>query len=233
MNPDLVAIQRRVGATPDGVWGPATAAAINKALDRIQPAKPTALADPAAFYALIRKALFGGKLSDNQVAGIETKLAVIGAASWPIAWAAYALATSYWETNKTMQPVREAYYLGDKAEAFRKSLRYYPWYGRGDVQTTWQQNYQRADDELALGGKLMANPDMMLDPKISAQTMVHGMAEGWFTGRKLSDYLPEIGSATLEAFKAARKIINGTDKDTDIAKVAATFQSGLAAGGWA
>ncbi len=32
MNPDLVAIQRRVGATPDGLWGPATAAAINKAL---------------------------------------------------------------------------------------------------------------------------------------------------------------------------------------------------------
>lgn len=33
MNPELVAIQRRVGATPDGLWGPATARAITTALD--------------------------------------------------------------------------------------------------------------------------------------------------------------------------------------------------------
>jgi hypothetical protein len=38
------------------------------------------------------------------------------------------------ETNKQMQPVEEAYFLGDKADAYRKRLRYYPWTGRGDVQ---------------------------------------------------------------------------------------------------
>ena len=48
--------------------------------------------------------------------------------------AAYTLATAYWETNRTMKPVEEAYWLSD---AWRKAnLRYYPWHGRGYTQTT-------------------------------------------------------------------------------------------------
>ena len=63
--------------------------------------------------------------------------------------------------------------------------------------------------------------------------MVRGMEEGWFTGKKLADYLPALGTASLEQFQQARRIINGTDKAPEIAKIAATFQSGLAAGDWA
>ena len=60
----------------------------------------------------------------------------MGKARWPTAWCAYGLATAWWETNKTMQPVREAYWL---SEAWRKpNLRYYPHYGRGYVQLTWK-----------------------------------------------------------------------------------------------
>lgn len=189
------------------------------------------LHDEAAFFRSIRGSLFKTGLTQPQVDGIKAKLAAIGTASMPIAFAAYALATSYWETNKTMQPVREAYW---KDEAWRKAnLRYWPYYGRGDVQTTWEANYRRADTELGLGGTLIANLDRMLEPDISAKTMVLGMTEGWFTGKKLADYLPAIGFASRAQFAQARRIINGTDKADEVAGFALSFQSALADGGWA
>ena len=125
-----------------------------------------------------------------------------------------------------MQPVAEAYYLGAGAEAWRKkNLRYWPWYGRGYSQTTWEVNYKRADDALGLGGKLLKNPDLMLTAEVAAPTMVRGMEEGWFTGRKLSDFAPR-------DYKGMRKIINGTDKDTLIAEYAVKFEVALYAGVW-
>lgn len=39
----------------------------------------------------------------------------------------------------------------EKIEAFQKKLRYYPWYGRGLIQLTWQENYQKASDALKIG----------------------------------------------------------------------------------
>lgn len=227
---DLATIQRRVGVTPDGKWGPNTAAAILRALG---PLPPKALSNPEAFFSRARP-LFGGKLDPAQVVGINAKLKAMGAAAWPIAYAAYGLATSFWETAHAMQPVKESGYLGEAAgERHRKTLRYYPWYGRGDVQTTWERNYRRADAELGLGGSLIANPDRMLEPAISADTMVRGMQEGWFTNKSLSDYLPATGFADKAAFTQARRIINGTDKADEIAAIAMTWQQALADGGWA
>jgi len=224
---DLATIQRRVGVTPDGKWGPNTAAAILRALG---PLPPKQLSNPEAFFARARP-LFGGKLDPAQVVGINAKLKAMGAAAWPISYAAYGLATSFWETAKNMSPVVEAYW---KDEAWRKAnLRYYPWHGRGDVQTTWERNYRRADAELGLGGSLVANPDRMLEPAISADTMVRGMQEGWFTDKSLSDYLPATGFADKAAFAQARRIINGTDKADEIAAIAMTWQQALADGGWA
>lgn len=54
------------------------------------------------------------------------------------------------------------------------------------------------------------------------------MIEGWFTGKKLSDYI------TLQKsdFKGARKIINGTDKDDEIAKIAKQYDDELKALGY-
>jgi len=226
----LADIQRRVGVTADGKWGPNTADAIWKALG---PSPSTKLTNPSRFFDIVRAKLFQGEISQSQVNGINMKLGAMGAASWPIAYAAYGLATSYWETARAMQPVRESGYLGEPAgERHRKTLRYYPWYGRGDVQTTWEQNYRRADAELGLGGSLIANPDRMLEPKISADTMVLGMAEGWFTGKSLSDFLPSTGLATRPEFREARRIINGTDKADEVAGFAIVFQSALVEGGW-
>jgi hypothetical protein len=185
-----------------------------------------------AFYANVRKSLFDGKLSKPQVAGLDALLAAIAKAEWPVAYAAYALATAYHETAYTMQPVREAYWL---TESWRRAnLRYFPFYGRGYVQLTWRANYERADRELNLGGALLQNLDLAMDPAIAADIMVHGMQAGWFAKFKnapctLARFLPDKGQAELVHYRNARRIINGTDKAGKIAGEAMRFQSALMA----
>jgi len=59
--------------------------------------------------------------------------------------------------------------------------------------------------------------------------MVKGMARGWFTGKKLADYI----TPTACNFIGARRIINGQDKAAKIAGEADVFLAALQAGGWA
>lgn len=191
---------------------------------------PTALSDGAAFFENVRSSF--GALTQEQVDGIQRLLQAYGVAKWPIAYAAYGLATAWRETAERMQPVEEAYYLGTKAAAFRKRLPYYPWYGRGDCQCTWERNYRAADVALGLGGALVADPDLALKPDISARIMVWGMQHGAFTGKKLSDYLPSSGVGDIHQFTNARRIINGQDAAIEIATNALKFQAALALGGW-
>lgn len=143
---------------------------------------------------------------------------------------AYCLATGYHETARTMLPVSEAYYLGNKAEAYRKRLRYYPWYGRGLVQLTWKDNYATADLELGLGGKLLDDPEYALDDNVSVSVLLLGMLHGWFTGgtHKLADHI------TLQKsdFYNARRIVNGTDRAADIADIAEAYDAALRAVGY-
>ena len=134
---------------------------------------------------------------------------------------AYVLATAFWETARTMKPVVEAYWLSDAWR--RKNLRYYPWHGRGYVQLTWEANYKRASHEI--GVDLTANPDKALDPSNAAKILVTGMIEGWFTGKKLGDYL----TISKTDFVGARRIINGPDKAKSIAEIAADYDNELRA----
>lgn len=124
---------------------------------------------------------------------------------------AYVLATAKWETNHTLKPVREAYWLSEQWR--KKNLRYYPWYGRGYVQLTWQSNYERAEREL--GVNLTSNPDVVMQPEIAAKVLVRGMKNGWFTGKKLSDYT---------RYEDMRRVVNGTDKADEIAGLARTYE---------
>lgn len=191
---------------------------------------PTALTDAEPFYAVVRDRL--QRLTVSQVEGINRLLQAYGTARWPVSWAAYGLATAWRETNKQMQPVEEAYYLGDRADAYRKKLRYYPWYGRGDTQCTWEANYRAADKALGLNGALIANPNLALRPDISARIMVWGMETGAFTRKKLADYLPASGPADIHQFTNARQIINLLDAAVVIAGTALIFQTALEEGGW-
>lgn len=190
---------------------------------------PTALADAQAFFKVVREKF--GALSQEQVEGFNALLQAMGAATWPIAWTAYGLATAYHETARTMQPVQEAFWKDDPWR--QRNLRYYPWHGRGYVQLTWERNYKRADDELGLSGALTSDRDLALRPDIAAKILVSGMSQGWFTSKKLADYLPEQGSAVLGQYQQARRIINGQDKAIEIGKQAQAFEAALSAGGWA
>jgi hypothetical protein len=189
---------------------------------------PTALNSSERFFASVHSSF--GALTQHQVDGFNTLLQAFAVAAWPLAYAAYGLATAHHETNATMQPVREAYWL---SEDWRKAnLRYYPFYGRGFVQLTWERNYQHADVELGLDGKLVADPDMAMQPDIAAKIMTLGMTTGWFSGKKLGDYLPYGGPATEGQFTTARPIINLMDKAALIAGYAVNFQMALGAGEW-
>lgn len=170
------------------------------------------------------------KLSQGQVDGINGIIAATAKDAWPIAWVAYALATVWHETQQTMQPVREAFNLSENWR--KKNLRYYPHYGRGLVQITWPDNYAKADKELDLGGKLIANLDLALDPVIATRIMVWGMSRGRFTGIALKDTLPPKGPADLKAFTKSRPIINKMDDAGLIAGYAMAFQRALIAGGY-
>ena len=131
---------------------------------------------------------------------------------------AYVLATVEWETAKTFKPVREAFFLGDKAEEWRKkNLRYYPFYGRGYVQLTWRDNYQIYSDLLAKD--FVKNPDLVLDENISLFVLVHGFKAGTFTGKKITDYINKDRTDFLEA----RRCINGTDRAYDITNLALEY----------
>jgi putative chitinase len=209
-----------------GAWKPAQAAPDASGSANLN---PTALSDADGFFAAVRADF--GALKQSQVDGFQVLLQAFAIAAWPIAYAAYGIATAWRETNRTMEPVREAYWLD---EAWReRNLRYYPWYGRGLVQLTWEKNYRRADDELGLAGALLAKPDMALEPEIAAEIMVKGMAGGWFSGKSLADYLPANGAADGRQFMLARYIINGSDHASEIADTALKFQDALEAGGWA
>ena len=178
-----------------------------------------------AFFDGIRPDLFSRTLTQDQVNGIDAILD-----EWEVRkltdlrWLAYMLATTYHETNMTMQPVREAYWLSE--EWRRRNLRYYPWYGRGYVQLTWEDNYKKMGR--LLGVNLLANLDLAMDPRIAAAIMFEGMMKadstvGDFTGKCLEMYFND----TVDDPIGARRIINGTDKADLIAGYHRGFLSDL------
>lgn len=169
------------------------------------------------------KTNFDSSLEQSQVDGIEFLLDSFE--SEP-RWTdprhiAYALATIYHETAGSMQPVEEGYYLGSpaKVKAFQKKLRYFPYFGRGYVQLTWKKNYDMAGK--ALGINLSDVPSQALEPEIAFQIVTLGMFQGWFTGKKLADYI------TLDKtdYTGARAIINGKDRAGLIAGYARNFET--------
>lgn len=184
------------------------------------------------FYDDVRQDL--GPLDQGQVNGFNAILDEFEKrrAEFGINDLAYMLATAWWETGKTMQPVREAFYISKdfaKAEAWRKrNLRYYPFYGRGLVQLTWDYNYRKAGQKL--GFDFVKNPDKVMEMPLSVAIMFEGMKDGWFTTKALDDYIDDIDESDAEDLREytnARRIINGTDKAATIGALAVKFEKAL------
>lgn len=162
--------------------------------------------------------LFGGKLTQSQVDGI---VAIVG--SYDVEGdgnprhLAYLLATAKWETAHTMQPIYErgakAYFnkyepgtkIG-KALGNTQKGDGYLYRGRGYVQLTGRANYRKFG--------LENSPDKALEEDTAAFVLVNGCLVGMFTGKKLSDYT---------TFTNMRRVVNGTDKASEIASIADGF----------
>ena len=75
-----------------------------------------------------------------------------------------ALATIAIETARTFRPVREAFWLSEDWR--QQNLRYYPYYGRGYIQLTWDYNYRNYGE--IVNQPLYDQPDLALVPDIAA-----------------------------------------------------------------
>jgi len=127
---------------------------------------------------------------------------------------AYALATIQHETAGTMQPIRE--YGGPQQAARLGYSGGTNYYGRGYIQLTHDYNYKQMGQRIGLGDSLYRNPDLALDPEISA--------------RILAAYFKDKGVAQLAQqgnFIAARRPINPDNKGRLIAGYANQYLSQL------
>lgn len=180
------------------------------------------------FFPSVRGKVFTGSMTQGQVDGINAILNAWEArgTSSDLRWLANVLAQSTWESNKTMQPVREAYYLGEPepAETYRRRLRYYPFYGRGLIQLTWDYNYAKFGR--LLGIDLVGNPDLVLEPHTAATIMLLGMESGLFTGVGLGKFFGE----NLDDPLHAREIVNGLDRAYEVEQLHLSYLEAVRAG---
>ncbi|HEV7344254.1 MAG TPA: hypothetical protein VGN60_01290 [Devosia sp.] len=203
------------------------------------------LLKPEAFFAHVRKHLFGGSLKQGQVDGIN---AILDAwdryGDGSLHRLSYVLATPIRETDGTMQPITEygprSYFnkyepgtsigkrLGNTAAGDG-----YRYRGRGQVMITGRRNYRFAGDKLGID--LEARPELALDLATSARILVVGTMEGWFTGKGLTDCIDDVDESDdedLKEFIQARRTVNGTDKAALIGGHAIQFEKALKAGAY-
>ena len=167
------------------------------------------------FFDQARTYLFGGALKQSQVNGMTTILDA-WEESWSEKddrWLAYMLATAHHETDQSMKPIEEygkgqgrTYGQNLKMDGTRYTNTTNIFYGRGFVQLTWYENYDKAGKKL--GQDFIKNPALVMRLDNAGEIMFNGMNEGWFTGKKLSNYF----NSTTEDWVSARRIINGLDK---------------------
>lgn len=180
------------------------------------------------FFDAIRP-FFGGRLSSNQVAGLNVLLEATK--GLPVKHRAYILATAFHETGPAssalhMTPRREIWGPTEAQQRYegRADLGNtvagdgFRFLGRGYVQLTGRTNYRRASR--LVGKDLLATPSLAQRPEIAAPIMVDGMVNGWFTGKKLAD---------CESFVDMRRVVNGTDQAAKIADYAIKFEDALRA----
>lgn len=185
------------------------------------------------FFALGAATL--GPLKSDQQQGIEFLLTALegDADMRDLRWCAYLLATVDHECRPTWRPIHERggadYFatrygpetrvgkmLGNATED--DAIRFH---GRGFVQLTGRVNYRRFSG--LVGVDLMNEPDLALEPTIAYRIASIGMRTGAFTGKRLGDFLNGTGLDWV----AARRVINGLDCATDIAKRGMQFHAAL------
>lgn len=203
------------------------------------------------FYEYARKAPLGNRLTQEQVTGMGAIIA-----HWEtyfgddIRHLAYILATAFHETAGRFAAIREgssasrtlsdaqarkvvAGYKYGKPDATSTGKPLgrptgHVYYGRGLVQLTWKDNYDRMGSFIGLD--LVNYPERLLDLDTSVKVLFEGMflgasKDGDFTGKALEDYFND----KVDDPVGARRIINGTDKAKLIASYHYAFLDALKA----
>ena len=193
----------------------------------------------AGGFAIIR--LKFGSLSQDAVDNINLIVETCEKYNLTYPQTAYLLATTYHETAHTFKPIEE--YGKGKGRKYgtlytnSKGVKYgiagsggntylysdYPhlYYGRGFVQLTHWVNYKFAGEQLGID--LLHNPNLALDAKYAAEILVKGFVQGWFTSKKISDYIND----KKKDYVGARRCINGNDKAKEIADIAVVMEKAL------
>ena len=181
------------------------------------------------FFNRVREAVFGGRLSETQLEGLKRVLDYKDARYSHLTprELAYILATTYHESARTMQPVRETLASSDAQAITRLNAAYASgklkvsepywrdgWFGRGLVQITFKTNYDKFG---------IAKPEAALTWPVALDVLFQGMTRGMFSGKKLTDYIYD----DVCDYINARRIVNGTDKAKLIAGYANAFLDAL------
>jgi len=182
------------------------------------------------FFDQVRNSLFDGKLKQSQVNGL-TAILNEWERNYPKKddrWLAYMLATTHHETDTAMQPIEE--YGKGKGRKYGKKIKMsgkpyrntnHIFYGRGFVQLTWYENYEKAGKKLRQD--FVRYPEKVMETANATRILFLGMTEGWFTGKKLSDYF----NAEKEDWYNARRIINGVDNALTTAYYAKRYYAAI------
>ncbi|MDI7921419.1 hypothetical protein [Ferirhizobium litorale] len=198
--------------------------------------------DRRAFFHHLRARLHPNGLRQSQVDGYG---AIVDAwearqGDCDLRWLAYMLATAFHESAATMQPVRETL-AGTDAEAMVRLERAFAagrlkgvarpywrpdaegrsWLGRGLVQITHRENYERMAE--VTGVDLVRHPERAMEMDVAVVILIEGMRRGSFTGRRLDEFFSQTGADWLNA----RRIVNGLDRAGLIAGYGKTFLGAL------
>lgn len=181
--------------------------------------------DRTQFFTAFRRMYHArhGSLSQETVDGLNRLLSFIESdLNWKsVKHISYFIATVLRETS-TFQPVKEKRArAGTPLRAVQDKYWHTNYYGRGLIQLTHKRNYEKAGR--TLGVDLVSDPDKALEPEIAYEIASRGMREGWFTGKKLSDYINE---RKTDYFNA-RRIVNGLDHAEEIARNASAIEATL------
>jgi putative chitinase len=195
------------------------------------------------FFDAVRPHFPGGILTEKQVSGLNDTISgfyLYGNGNLQVL--AYTLATEARETGWAFQPIYERgnrkYF--DKYEPGTKIGKAlgntevgdgFLYRGRGKAQITGRANYRRVGK--LIGVDLEGNPDLALDPIHAVKILILGTMNGWFTGKKFTDYIDDEDESDEEDYKEflqARRVVNGTDHADEIARNALMFEKALKAG---
>lgn len=207
--------------------------------------------DHAKFFDAVRTSLFSGRLSTNQVNGMEAILDEWQTKPFDTRWLAYMLATVFHEADNTMCAISEnlnysasglratfpKYFTAAQAASYARQPQrianhaYANRMGNGNEASGDGWKYRgrglvqiTGHDNYAKYG-IADDPDKALDPIKSVEILFDGMTNGRFTGKKLSDFF----TASTTDWIGARKIINGSDRAADIAGYARKFAAAIEA----